>query len=511
MRPDPVLALLVAPDGSEGWAVGGETGTSVEVPRRSDPDGRGDALRRQCGAARERRRRADRGRSGHGDLRARRRRPVRRAPAPTSPGPGSAPTAGCARRSARPRQMPGLRAFLYTGAGRRRGRRRSAARRGPRPARLRPRGGRLRRRLGAAAGSLPVFAAAAESDLDGADSLATFAAAFSGLRRAARHRRPGPGDHAGLAGRRRATPTTRSTRPGKRGTVRVIVLDYSAPSLGDEQRCWLAGQLAAAGAGGDAGDRRRRARPRRADVDQRRHRRRRRWCRSWSAPARRPAAPRRPPAASAYFFDFPEENRAYRLSCGRSLDPRLRQRHARLRDAADGDGRPTSSATPASCSSRSTRKTATKRPTSPRSASGSMPVDRRPGARRRPTAPCCAAASRRSSKRWPAVRWPGTRCEGSSAPRPCELLSPDALRPDPVQLPGGELRDEPLPRIHLHLLGARHRRLRRPRPGLAQPAQRPAGQGKAGARLRTRACSAPSTPARPRSRSRPAASPTRSR
>ena len=131
------------------------------------------------------------------------------------------------------------------------------------------------------------------------------------------------------------------------------------------------------------------------------------------------------------------------------------------------------------------------------------PRHRLAGARRRPTAPCCAAAVPRSSRRWRGGRSPGSACRGSSAPTACEGVFPDPYVPIPAECQGPRCAVGPLPRVHVHLLGPRHRRLRRPRPELAQPAQRPAGPRKAGARLELRAALRRSTPARPRSPSRP--------
>src|SRR5207344_1123947 len=85
------------------------------------------------------------------------------------------------------------------------------------------------RRLGSNAGSLPAFAAPASSDLDRDGSLATFEAAFSSA-----------GYYA-------------FDSVGDGGPVRVVVLDYSGPALGDAQRCWLAEQLAGAGEEGAPG------------------------------------------------------------------------------------------------------------------------------------------------------------------------------------------------------------------------------------------------------------------
>ena len=170
-------------------------------------------------------------------------------------------------------------------------------------------------RLGAAAGGLPTFAAAAETDLDAGGSLATFRSAFAAFGTPFGSAAPGAGiAPISLAGPSQGYYSFASTGAG--GTVRVIVLDYSRPTLGDTQRCWLAGQLSAAGVEGTpavvVGDRDlgRQAPNAATDAGQ-------------VVPILvRGAFPagcsQTGPAAgaSAYFFDYPAQNRTYALSSG---------------------------------------------------------------------------------------------------------------------------------------------------------------------------------------------------
>ena len=106
-------------------------------------------------------------------------------------------------------------------------------------------------------------------------------------------------------------------------------------------------------------------------------------------------------------------------------------------------------------------------------------------------------------------RW-GQASAGSGNPDPSGGDPYTLLPARPV--PGRRLRRPDRARVQLHLLGPRHRRLRPPGPGLDQPAQAlPRRRRQGRHRQRLRACSAPSTPARRRSPSAPAASPTPNR
>jgi hypothetical protein len=312
-RPDPVLALLVSPDGSQGWAVGGETGTYVRF--------QGEAVQ-TAGVMR------------YGTAAA---PPNNAAAAPIVANPGvasfavggNAQCAGpCADLAgsgigpnrwlgsavARAGAIPGVRGFIYTGPGVASG----------------PSGGRLSaslsslafsreerayaRRLSAEA-TVPTFAAAAESDVDATGSLAAFVSAFSGFGAPLGSAPAGPGI-APLSFASGGQAYYSFNSGGAEGTVRMIVLDYSARELGSAQRCWLAGELATAAAAQTPavviGDRDLGGKAPNAAADA-----------SQVLPILTTGAPPAgcaiglPPAgASAYLFDYPEQNREYQLSAG---------------------------------------------------------------------------------------------------------------------------------------------------------------------------------------------------
>jgi hypothetical protein len=248
VRADPVLALLINPEGTQGWAVGGETGSAVT--NLGEAVQTAGVQRYGAGAAPP-------------------------ANAAASPIPmestlvnfafgGDAQCAGpCAdltgtgigpdrwlRSAVGTAGLSGARAFLYAGPG--------VA--GPLAGGTGTLAGELSRtafareetayarRLGEAAGAMPTFAAPSETDLDAEGSLATFQSAFAGFPQPL-----GAGVGTGV------TPLS-ATEPGKAyysfasagtaGTVDVVVLDYSRPTLGEAQRCWLAQQLSGAGTAG---------------------------------------------------------------------------------------------------------------------------------------------------------------------------------------------------------------------------------------------------------------------
>ncbi len=316
-KPDPVLALLVSPSGEEGWAVGGETGTFVQF--------RGEAVQ-TAGVLR------------YG--------PAAAPPANSSAAPiglaagtvdfavgGNAQCAGpCADLSgtgigpdrwlrsavARAAGIAGLRGFLYTGPG--------VASRGVTPAEglesvIGPAAfAREQRayasRLAANAGTMPVFAAASSSDLDAEESLAAHETAFAGFGAPLGVAAPG----AGVAPISQAVPgkayySFASTAGG--AAVDVIVLDYSRPSLGEAQRCWLAGQLANAGelrtAAVVVGQRDVSGRAANTATDGAEVRS---ILVSGKPPSGCAEAFGNPMGASAYFFDYPEENRQFNLTAG---------------------------------------------------------------------------------------------------------------------------------------------------------------------------------------------------
>jgi hypothetical protein len=318
-RPDPMLALLLSPDGGEGWAVGGETGTSVRFqgaaiqtagvmrygPAATPPiNASSSPIQTEAGTASF---------ALGGDAQC-------AGPCADLAGTGIGPDVWLRAAVSRAAGVQGLRAFLYTGPGVAGG----AEGEGSLAAQI----GSLAfgreeaayaRRLGAAAGALPVFAAPAATDRDGKGSLAGFRGAFAGF---------GAPLGSGPSGAGVIPVSTTSAgqgyysfdSAGPGGAVRVIVLDYSATTLGAEQSCWLAAQLGAAGQRGTPAivvgnrDLAGQAPNTAADAAQ---------AASILVDGAAPAgcdtgSP--PSGASAYLFDYPEENRAYRLvSGGRSI------------------------------------------------------------------------------------------------------------------------------------------------------------------------------------------------
>ena len=231
--PDPVLALLVNQSGSEGWAVGGQTGALLE---RSPLSAAGAAV--QTAAAL---------RIGGG-------------PAPAQGSDSSIPTpsgqatfavggnaqcadscadyaavgpgpdawlAGAVQRAA---QIPGLRGFLYTGAhvGQNDGL--------PFTSDAFEREMESYASLLHSGGPLPIYAAASSSDLEPEGGLSEFQSAL--------------GSAAPLGSAPAGTPSPPAgsgafafESSGAGGNVRVIVLDYSEHTLGAAQTGWLSEQL----------------------------------------------------------------------------------------------------------------------------------------------------------------------------------------------------------------------------------------------------------------------------
>ena len=309
LQPDPILALLVASDGSGGWAVGGETGTFVQF--RSKAIQTAGVFRYGAAAA----------------------PPANAAPAPVPLEPGATFAFGgnaqCAYACAdlagtgigpdrwlnaavsRAREV-GARAFLYTGSSVATGVEEPLAAEIGASAYAREQAA-YARRLAAGAGGMPVFAAPSQSDLDAGATFSTFFDAFAGFG-APFGTGPAGAGIAPVSQASAAQPYYSFVSTGTGGRVRMIVLDYSAPTLSEGQRCWLSQELTAAGAAGTpaivvgqrdlaglapnaAGDRSAVV-PILAGV---------------SAP---PGCGSPGPAASAYFFDYPEQTRAYRLIAG---------------------------------------------------------------------------------------------------------------------------------------------------------------------------------------------------
>ncbi len=229
-QPDAVLALLTDGEGSFGWAVGGDSVLQTAVVDRYPDDGQ--AAPGAAGAPLHTR-------SGWAAL---------------AIGGGAeclGPCADLATTGAGPwRWLPaavqradeteGVDAFINTGGG-------TA---GPLQTDNFPHeevGAAARLTLGA--GSLPVYQAAASTDRDGAHSLESFLAAFQTASVPLGSRPVGPGIGAVSSAGAGHGYYSFDTTAG-RGQVRVVVLDTSAGSLGEEQRCWLAGELDEAAAAG---------------------------------------------------------------------------------------------------------------------------------------------------------------------------------------------------------------------------------------------------------------------
>jgi hypothetical protein len=236
--PDPVLALLVNQSGTEGWAVGGQTGAALDQSELKE-----DLTEVQTASAL---------RIGGGAAPAQ----SNNAPIPTPSGEatfalggnaqcaaacadyanvGVGPDAWLANAVSRAAQIPDLRAFLYTGA-------RIAQVRGRRPSSEEfehemDRYAELLRD----GGSLSVYATASPSDVspDGDVGVGTFTSTLAGSTPAGE---APPGTAAPPAG----SAAYALDSEGDGGTVRVIVLDYSELKLGGAQMEWLAQQLESA-------------------------------------------------------------------------------------------------------------------------------------------------------------------------------------------------------------------------------------------------------------------------
>jgi hypothetical protein len=436
-RPDPVLALLVSPDGSQGWAVGGETGTFVQFRRQSvqtagvqrygpaaapPANAAGAPINTEAGTATF-------ALGGNAQCAA--------ACADLS-GAGIGPDRWLAAAVEKAAGIAGMRAFLYTGTsvadgegGQRLGEALSAAAFGREEA-------AYAHRLGAGAGALPVFAAPAASDLDSGSSLAAFSAAFSGYGAPLGLAPAGAGiAPVSQAGPGQAFYAFDSTGSG--GSVRIVVLDYSAPELGAAQRCWLAGQLANAGASGTpaivVGERDLAGIAANAASD-----------RAQVVPILAGASA--PPgcgspgfAASAYFFDFPEQTRSYRLIAGtRSVPAYGTGTLGYVTPPAPTEtdfvgasgfllasvGRPAGTGNVAPVSVRLIPSI------------GSLALNPTDGTLLRRSQPALFEALARRPLA-------GTRCEGGNAPKPCEFASPEPYVKIPSQCQGSKCATTVLP------------------------------------------------------------------
>jgi hypothetical protein len=236
--PDAVLALDVDPSGARGWAVGGQTGGIVEQSHIG-----GAQFTSQSAAAL---------RLGS-DIALPQ---SEGAPIPTPAGQvsfalggnaqcagpcadltneGVGPDAWLSAALARAAGISGLRAFLYSGARVAGG---AAHALGSVP-------GGFARELNAyrgdlqAAGSLPVYVAPSPSDVDAGGGLASFTAALGGDA-------PAGSAPAGTPAPPAGSGAYAFESAGNGGAVRVIVLDFSAGTLGAGELGWLAEQLAQA-------------------------------------------------------------------------------------------------------------------------------------------------------------------------------------------------------------------------------------------------------------------------
>jgi hypothetical protein len=245
---EPVLALLVNPEGTRGWAVGGQTGLMSSGPAAASereglqtasvmsfgeaaaPPGNVTAV--QIPVSTEGATFAIGGNAQCADTCA--------DLAETGIGPNVWLEAAVGKAAA----TPGVRAFLYTGASVAGGLDLADVSRGE----FGEEESAYAHRLGAAAGSLPVYATPAESDLY-ESSLSTFAQKFEGYAAPLGRATPALG----------IAPTSEGNRPagnysysfesataagGER--VRVVVLDDATAPLTQETQCWLAEQLAGA-------------------------------------------------------------------------------------------------------------------------------------------------------------------------------------------------------------------------------------------------------------------------
>lgn len=431
-RPDPVLALLISADGSQGWAVGGETGTFVKY--RSKSVQTAGVMRYGPAAA----------------------PPANAAPAPIAAEAGLATfalggNAQCAAACAdlagagigpdrwlssaveRAAGIQGTRAFLYTGSSVAAGLGSALS-----PSSFAREETAYAQRLGAGAGSLPVFAAPAASDLDSGSSLEAFRSAFAAYGAPLGGSPPGAGIvPVSLASPGHAYYSFDSSGSG--GAVRVIVLDYSAPELGAGQSCWLSEQLANAGAAGTpaivVGARDLAGIAANAAAD-------RTQVVSILAGASSPPGCGSPGfAASAYFFDFPEQTRAYRLVAGARSLPAYGTGtlgYVTPPAATETDfvgasgfllvsvGRPASAGNVASVGVRLIPSI------------GSLALNPTDGTLLRRSQPALFEALARRPLA-------GTKCEGGTAPDPCEFASPEPYVQIPSQCQGSKCATTVLP------------------------------------------------------------------
>jgi hypothetical protein len=247
-NPDPISAVLVSPNGGEGWAIGGYVDTvdsggaldTADVERYpaegATPVGVGSsAIPIEQEVQEHAAKNADFAIGGGAEC---------AAPCADLADARVGPDVWLSSALARAGQIPGLRAFLYAGPRLTTGATSGAATLEIPYAREEARYAQL-----LASSPIPAFAAASPTDLD-PRSECTFEQAFSGFAEPFGTGPPASGlasagrsEEPCTAGSQRAYYALSST--GTAGTVRLIVLDDSA-DVGSTQRGWLAGQLAAA-------------------------------------------------------------------------------------------------------------------------------------------------------------------------------------------------------------------------------------------------------------------------
>ena len=249
--PDPVLAFLVSPDGSRGWAVGGQTGLMALVPNPSaafEREGLQTAAVMRLGEGAEP--------SGNAST----------VPVPMSTteatfaiggnaqcadvcadlsGTGIGPDVWLPDAVGKAAATPGVRAFLYTGSSVAAGLDLEKVTQNE----FGEEEGAYARRLGSAAGALPVFTTPAETDRY-EESLGIFGKRFEGYEQPLGAAAPAPG----ILPRSDVDQATGQysysfdSEGSTGGAVRVIVLDRSTAAFSTEQQCWLADELTEAGA-----------------------------------------------------------------------------------------------------------------------------------------------------------------------------------------------------------------------------------------------------------------------
>jgi hypothetical protein len=255
-QPDAVLALALDPEGGQGWAVGGQTGEANAIL-----PGSGQEHAEQIQTAGVMRYPAN-GAPPAG---------FSSAPEQTSAdsatfaiGGGAQCESACselrndqigpdewlanALRSAaaiRKSSPGGLRAFLYTGSHLAPGLASLPAGHGFNAQSFQGEESSYARLLTSSAESLPVFAAPSESDLDQSGTLASFGEAFQALAPPQGTAAADPGIKS-VSNASAEAPYFSFESTGAGGSVRVIVLNYSKPTLGTLQQCWLAQELAQA-------------------------------------------------------------------------------------------------------------------------------------------------------------------------------------------------------------------------------------------------------------------------